>query len=131
MNHRMRTLAGTLGLAAMALSLGEGVLASVCAPVMDMSGMGTEVTGVPEAMQDMPGMPMPGNGGDRDQDQGSRFDECPLGPALGRGCLAPATLAASAPVSEDAPQNDFGRRAADNTRPDPLLTHALFRPPRA
>jgi len=129
MKRRMRTLAGTLGLAAMALSLGEAVLASVCATSMDMAGMGVDVAQLSEAMEDMPGMPMPADG--PDDDQGSRYDECPLGPALGQGCLALASLPASSPLSGAAPQDAFGRSTADSLRPDLLLSHALFRPPRA
>jgi hypothetical protein len=129
MKRRMRTLAGMLGLAAMALSLGEAVLASVCATSMDMASMEADRAEVSQVMEDMPGMPMPGDG--QDDDQGSRYDECPLGPALGQGCLALASLPATCPLSGDAPQDTFGRPAADSLRPDLLLTHALFRPPRA
>ena len=92
MKRRMRTLAGMFGLAAMTLSLGEAVLASVCATSMDMASMDVDGAQVSEAMEDMPGMPMPADG--PDDDQGSRYDECPLGPALGQGCLAFASLPA-------------------------------------
>jgi hypothetical protein len=128
MTRRTRTLAGTLGLAAMALSLGEGVLASVCAPTMDMSRMEAEAAEASSPMEVMPGMPMPADyeGGDD-----SRSDQCPLGPALGQGCLALASLPGRAPLSGDASQDEFVRSIADSLRPDLLLTHALFRPPRA
>lgn len=129
MNRRIRTLAGTVGLAAMALSFGESVLASVCAGTMDMSSMGAVAPEMSEAMDDMAGMPMPVD--DDGEDQGSRFDECPLGPALGQGCLALASLPGIAPRSGDAPGDNSRRWAADSVRPDPLLSHALFRPPRA
>lgn len=129
MKRRIRTLAGTFGLAAMTLSLGEGVLASVCATSMDMAGMGVAGAQGSEAMEDMPGMPMPTGG--PDDEQGSRYDECPLGPALGQGCLALASLPASGPLSSAAPHGAFGRSVADSLRPDLLLAHALFRPPRA
>ena len=133
MNRGMRTLAGSLGLAAMVLSLGEGVLASVCASTMDMSSMGAAAAETSESMADMPGMPMPADdqGQDSGQDQDSRFDECPLGPALGQGCLALASLPGMAPSTAGFVDNDFGRRAAESVRPDLLLSHALFRPPRA
>ena len=138
MNRRMRTLAGSLGLAAMALSLGESVLASVCAPPMDMSSMdmssmGAAAPEMSEGMDGMPGMLMHGDeqGQDLGQDQDSRFDECPLGPALGQGCLALASLPGVPPRSGDAADNDSGQWAADSMRPDLLLSHALFRPPRA
>jgi hypothetical protein len=84
---------------------------------------------VSEAMEDMPGMPMPADG--PDDDQGSRYDECPLGLALGQGCLALASRPASGPLSGDVPHDAFGRSIADSLRPDLLLAHALFRPPRA
>jgi hypothetical protein len=129
MKRRIRTLAGTFGLAAMALSLGEAVLASVCATSMDMASVGVDGAQVSEAMKDMPGMPMPADG--PEDDPGSRYDECPLGPALGQGCLALALLPANGPLSGDALPDAFGRSAADSLRPDLLLAHALFRPPRA
>ena len=128
MKRRMRTLAGTLGLAAMALSLGEAVLASVCATSMDMASMEPDGAQA-QVMEDMPGMPMPGD--DPDDESGSRYDECPLGPSLGQGCLALALLPANGPVPGDGIQDAFRRSAADSLRPDLLLAHALFRPPRA
>jgi len=78
---------------------------------------------------DMGGMPMPGEDTGRSED--ARFDACPLGPALGQGCLAVASLPGVAPRAADAPPDHDGRRSADIVRPDLLLAHALFRPPRA
>jgi hypothetical protein len=129
MNRRMRTLAGSFALAAMALSVAESVLASVCAPTMEMSEMDAEASPGSQDMVDMAGMPMPAD--NQGPDRSSRFDECPLGPALGQGCLALASLPGNAPLYENVAENTFGRRVADKLRPDLLLSHALFRPPRA
>jgi hypothetical protein len=135
MIRRTRTLAGLVGLAAMALSHGETLLASVCASAMDMSSQVAEtadmsrMTHATMGMGAMEGMPMPSDDGSRDA--GDRFDACPLGPALGQGCLALASLPGGAPRAADVPPDHIGRRSGDVVGLDLLISHTLFRPPRA
>ena len=128
MMRRARFLAGVLGLAAVALSHAEALLASKCAPGMDMS-VASEDSEAMDPSMDMGGMSMPDR--DTDDDGKAPFNACPLGPALGQGCLAVASLPGVAPRAAVAPADHVGSRSVDVARPDLLLAHGLFRPPRA
>lgn len=132
MTRRIRSLGGSLALLALALSFGEAVLASVCAPGADMAAMPgmTEMSGPTsddESMAAMLGMA----DADTGRDAGEGTFDCPLATALGPGCSSFASLPAgsaagvwhSAPGLPSTPFEDVGV--------DALLTHALFRPPRA
>ena len=132
MMRRVRCLAGVFGLAAMAFSHGETLLASVCASAMEMSSARDRSEVMDSSMHmdmDMEGMSMPGQ--DTGKSDDTRFDACPLALALGQGCLALASLPGVAPRAADATIDHVARRSVDVVRPDLLLTHALFRPPRA
>jgi hypothetical protein len=127
-------LAGSLTLVAMSLSFAESVLASVCAPegsMADMPGMPAETMNMDGSVPgEMPGMPMPASD-DTSEEEGGRASECPLGPALGQGCSSLASLPA-AQAGADSPARMAPRRIdVDDVRADLLLTHGLFRPPRA
>jgi hypothetical protein len=132
MKRRTRLLAGLLTLAAMVFSFAETVFASVCAPMVDMSEMGAEVMdgddgdASPGAMDCML---MPGHG--TDQDGGDRDDHCPLSPVVGQGCSAAASLPVSHAGAGPPPDHGALRTVADEARPDLLLSHGLFRPPRS
>jgi hypothetical protein len=125
-------LARLLTLTAMVFSFAETVFASVCAPMVDMSEMGAEVMdgddgdASPGAMDCML---MPGHG--TDQDGGDRDDHCPLSPVVGQGCSAAASLPVSHAGAGPPPDHGALRTVADEARPDLLLSHGLFRPPRA
>ena len=134
MTRRTRTLGGSLSLLALGFSLAETVLASVCAPGADMSDMpGMAGMSTPTAdgssMAAMPGMPMPGT--DTDQDAGNGTFDCPLAIALGPGCSALASL--PTPLTRGGLPSLLAVLATpfDDVGSDVLLTHALFRPPRA
>jgi hypothetical protein len=138
MNRRRRTrvLAGLLGLIALGLSFSEAVLASVCAP---MDGMQDMATGMPEMAADMAAQTSPATepgatdgllmaGHDEGPEGG---DHCPLSPAVGPGCSAVASLPASDAQAPPLTGQGTWTASFDDVRPDLLLTHALFRPPRA
>jgi hypothetical protein len=141
MKRRTRKLAGSLALMAMALSVTESVLGSVCAPVAamadmaDMPGMSGQsmAAGGDARAETMTGMPMPMPLPDRDggREASEGDDHCPLAPALGQGCSAVASL--PAPPSRDGSPTTLGALGTsfDDIRPELLLAHALFRPPRA
>lgn len=127
MKRRTRVLAGLLALAALTLSFAETVLASTCAPMPvamgDMGPTGGEAPDPPRPMD----CPLMANHGQRPD----RGEHCPLNPAAGQGCAAAAALPAS--LSRSAPPDAEGSRRVviDDARPDLLLAHARFRPPRA
>jgi hypothetical protein len=142
MKRRTRTLAGSLALMAMALSVTESVLGSVCAPVTamadmadmaDMPGMGGQsmAAGGDARAETMTGMPMPVPDRDGGREASEGDDHCPLAPALGQGCSAVASLPAA--PSRDGSPTTLGalRTSFDDIRPELLLAHTLFRPPRA
>lgn len=106
-----------------------------------MAGMQEMATDMPEMAPNMPAEseagPTPGPGaidcllmaGHDEGPEGG--DRCPLSPAVGPGCSAVASLPAS--DAQAPPPTGRGTWAAsfEDVRPDLLLTHALFRPPRA
>jgi hypothetical protein len=125
---RMHILLRLFVLAAMTLSFGETVWASMCA---SMSMVAVSDAGASDrAMQDMPGMP--GMPADREQQEGDDEPWCPLGPAaVAQGCLMAASL--PAPSAEpfapaDVSTADVVFVAAAN---DLLYDATLFHPPRA
>lgn len=140
MNRRLRLLAGILTLTAMTASFAETVLASVCAPMgeMDganmaamagMGGMGMSTVDVAVAGTDGIDCPlMTEHGDDRG---GQRNDHCPLNPAVGAGCTAVASLPACATLVATPAGETSKAWTPGEARPDLLLSHALFHPPRA
>lgn len=128
MTRRPRRLAGIFALAALGLSLAETVLASTCAA---MSGMDMS-TAMADSTVEMPSTdcPLTATAG-QTPDGGRDGPDCPLNPALGQGCNALASLPSlTVDVSEPAP-HDVTTLGTDARRPDLLLSHALFHPPRA
>jgi len=120
-------LAGLLALVAITFSFAETVLASTCAPMPSAIGdMGMTDGDAPDPPPSMACPLMEGHGQRPD-----RGEHCPLNPAAGQGCAAAAALPAT--LSRSAPADDPGSRrvVSDDTRPDLLLAHARFRPPRA
>ena len=112
-------------LAAMTLSFGETVRASMCASMSMVAA--SDPASSDRAMQAMPGMPADG-----DEHEGDDEPWCPLGPAaVAQGCLTAASLPAIA-VEPFAPADvstaDVVFVAAAN---DLLYDATLFHPPRA
>jgi hypothetical protein len=134
MTRSTRSLGGSLALLALAFSFTETMLASVCAPGADMSAMPgmADLSGPPadgDSMGAMPGMAMSDTDTEREAGEGT-FD-CPLAIALGPGCSALASL--PAPIVGGgwlAPLAVLGTPFEDIDS-GVLLTHALYRPPRA
>lgn len=125
MRRRTRLIAGIFALVAMTFALAETVLASTCAPAMEMQTIEAEA---PEAPADDC---MLGASHDRGED-GDKERHCPFGPAAtAQGCAGVASLPAHA-VDQIAPSPE-GVVAVfvEQTEHDLLLGNALFRPPRA
>lgn len=142
MDRRFRALAGALTLTAMTASFAEMVLASVCAPVADadgaamagmagMPGMGMATMDVAVADTPADGMDCPLMAGHGDDTGSERNDHCPLNPAVGAGCSAVASLPAALVLVATAPGGTSPAGSLVEMRPDILLSHALFHPPRA
>lgn len=127
MTRRTRLLAGVFALVAMALSTAETVLASTCAPVSDRTPAahaGMERNGAPSH---------PGDCLSAGQDAGGDHDptHCPFGAMMGEGCVSAASIPAlPSPVDVDAPRA-LAASPSEVGRPDFLLIHPLFHPPRA
>jgi hypothetical protein len=71
------------------------------------------------------------SGHEEDEGPGERDAHCPLSPAVGAGCTAIATLPATEIAAVSWVTGSYASRAADAVGRDLLLTHGLFRPPRA
>lgn len=136
MTRRTRILAGTLALVATTFSFAETVLGSVCTPMV-MADVGDA-----RALDGQPGHPDAREAGPgamdcvlmlgRDADRGGEADpHCPLNPAVGQGCSAVASIPASSGDADSTPDHGTPRVVVVDVRPDLLLSHALFRPPRA
>ena len=125
MKRRTRIFA-FLALTAMTGALAEGVLASACAPGMDMGdaamSMDAEVR-----YDDM------GGSADRSERQDLPDDgsDCPFAPVAAQGCLAMASIPASGTVVVASAGEDCHRVAFDDEQYDLLLQRALFHPPRS
>lgn len=141
MNRSARTLAGVLTLAALAFSFTETVFASMCAPMPDMGAMEdmelmaahapAMTQGAPETTaRDAPGCPLMSGDVDRD-DQEEREPHCPLSPAVGSGCSAVASFPAGQIAAVAWTAGTSASFASPAAGTDLLLTHGLFRPPRA
>lgn len=137
MNRRRRILAGSLALVAMSLSFAETVLASVCAPAAMAAMDGTAIQAPVSAAMDGPadvdgaGMDCARMAGQDEGRRGAPDPNCPLSPAVGPGCTAVASLPGSSCEAALPPSHGVQRTIVDEARPDLLLSHALFRPPRA
>jgi hypothetical protein len=122
---RMHILLRLFVLAAMTLSFGETVWASMCAS-MSMVAV-SDPAASDRAMHDMPGMPADG-----DHQEGDDEPWCPLGPAaVAQGCLTAASLPAISAepfAPADVSTADVVFVAAAN---DLLDDATLFHPPRA
>jgi len=125
MRRRTRVLAGVLALVAMASSFAEAVLASTCAPMAAMAEQAMDES--ESSAMDCPLMA----GHEGVPETGGTGGHCPLGPAVGQGCFAAASL--PVPAAHPLGLSDRGapRPVVDDVRPDLLLAHALFHPPRA
>lgn len=129
----------------MSLSFAETVLASVCAPAamaaMDESSASRPaLSALTDGAVDVMGGAAYVEGAGMDcarmavQDEGRRGapdPHCPLNPAVGAGCTAVASLPGSSCEAPLPPSHGMQRTIVDEAHPDLLLSHALFRPPRA
>lgn len=129
MTRRMRFFAGIFALVAMTAALAEGVVASACAPGMEMGGGAMAAPGIaPAGDESMGDMAEPSPRDDVPDDGG----DCPFAPvASAQGCLAIASIPASG-VSVAEPSAQTGARILfDDRQHDLLLGTALFHPPRS
>lgn len=120
-----RRFAGSIALLTMALALTEAVVASMCAPGMDMRTAEAADPALAEVCV---------NGGLHDPAPlgGESDRHCPFGTApAAQGCVGVVTLPAHAAAVPDVlSEGAVGPPAAEPTKA-PILTDALFRPPRA
>lgn len=121
----LRRVSGSIALVIMALALAEAVVASMCAPGMDMrtadaAGPTPAEVCVNGGLHD----PAP-LGGESDR-------HCPFGPAtVAQSCVGVVSLPAhAATVPEVMSESAVGPPAPETTNA-PILTDALFHPPRA
>lgn len=133
MNRRARTVAGVLTLSALTFSFAETLFASMCTPMPQMAGMDETVSEMASAVADA------SSGGDcplmsgheEPDDHGEGDAHCPLSPAVGSGCTAVASLPATQLAVVPWTTDESPGLSIDDGEPDLLLTHGLFRPPRA
>lgn len=126
MKRRTRFFAGLFALVAMTAALAEGVVASACAPGMEMNEPGMSVghdaghgelcieTANRDERRDLP-------------DDGRH---CPFTPLAAQGCLAIASLPASGLEMEQFSAHAGSRVVFDDQQHDLLLETTLFHPPR-
>jgi len=124
-----RTLAGFLSLAAIALSVAEGLWAATCAPMEDEapSSMTSVASNQVASSPEGPGCPPSGHGPVGTEDG----VPCPFTAAAPfGGCMSVATIAAALPLLP-APPPAIGNGVATAIHPDLLLDASLFHPPRS
>lgn len=125
MRRSTRLIAGIFTLAALTFALAETVMASMCAPAMDMQ---TAKAVAPHAPADdcMPGAL-------RDcGEHGETERHCPFGPAAAaQGCTGVASLPSCALDQITPPREGVVAVFVVQAEHDLLLGNALFRPPRA
>jgi len=147
MNRRTRFLAGVLTLSALTFSFTETVFASMCTPMPEMAGMDDmddmddmdaiveEVSEMTDARADVSSSGDPDcllMSGHEERNDGQRRDShCPLSPAVGAGCSAVASLPSTQIAAVPWTAGTAPGYASVDACPDLLLTHGLFRPPRA
>ncbi|HUP53699.1 MAG TPA: hypothetical protein VM198_14555 [Longimicrobiales bacterium] len=137
MNRRTRALAGILTLSALTFSFAETVFASMCAPMPEMAGMDDMVSQMSEMTDAVADASSSGGpdcllmSGHEDSDRGERDAHCPLSPAVGSGCAAVASLPATQIAAVGWAAGTSRSLGSEDGGVDLLLTHALFRPPRA
>ena len=129
MRRGTRAFAGIFALVAMTFSLAEAVVASTCAPGMDMEAM--EGPAAASQAHDAEMAQGATHGGD-EEPGGDDEPRCPLGPfAATQGCAGVASLPghsteAPVPSPEDMPGVFY-----EKTQQDLLSVETLFHPPRA
>jgi hypothetical protein len=126
MRRRTRIFA-FFALAAMTGALAEGVLASTCAPGMDMGGDAMSMDA--EIRHDGDGTGASADPGER-QDVPADGSDCPFAPVAAQGCLAMASIPATGAAIAASAGDGRERPVIDDERHDLLLRSALFHPPR-
>lgn len=121
----LRRTPGSIALLTMVLALAEALVASTCAPGMDMRTANAAGPAPAEVCV---------NGGLHDPAPlGAESDRhCPFGPAsAAQGCVGVVTLPAHAAAVPEVMSEDAVDPPAAETTNAPILTDALFHPPRA
>lgn len=129
MSRRRRTLIALLSLLAFLTYGGDGLMAAICPPDMEMGGTGTTVEWSPEAAPDAATHDADAGHHGHPHTPGSDPEPCPIGMGSMTVCTGAAT--ASAEASGPAPADESGSLApAADPIPTTLHVLGLFRPPR-
>ena len=127
MRPRSRFFAGIFALLATTGALAEGVIASACAPGMEMNAVAMPLDeGATHGADCMVDMAEPGERSDLPEDG----RHCPFAPVAAQGCLAIASLAASGVTVADPCSQAEAGFVLDDQQHDLLIETALFHPPR-
>ena len=127
MRRRTRFFAGIFALAAMTGALAEGIMASVCAPGMEMTGVAMPPDqGAMHGAESLVDVTEPGERSELPEDG----RHCPFAPVAAQGCLAIASLAASGVTVADPGIAAEAGFVLDDQQHDLLIDTALFHPPR-